>query len=168
MCFNQGDRLCPPDYYWQTRIFRPSEGPTMYIALLITAYSYHPLWAIAKQNDLWGFFTEICPPSKCEQKRALIRAYLMSRTLLSTISNIKRGLIGQVYQGCQRHQPKTSRDFLGTNYRQLETFIMTPSIFMVMKKEMNFPVAFKLKAFIYHYLLFWKPLFLLPMESSRG
>ena len=80
-------------------------------------------------------------------KKALIRAYLMSRTLLSTISNIKRGLIGQVYQGCQRHQPKTSRDFLGTNYRQLETFIMTPSIFMVMKKEMNLLVAFKLRAF---------------------
>ena len=77
----------------------------------------------------------------------------MSRTLLTKISNIKRGLIGQVYQGCQRHQPKTSRDFLGTNYRQLETFIMTPSIFMVMKKEMNFPVAFKLKAFIYHNFL---------------
>ena len=91
----------------------------------------------------------------------------MSRTLLSTISNIKRGLIGQVYQGCQRHQPKTSRDFLGTNYRQLETFIMTPSIFMVMKKEMNFPVAFKLKAFISHNFLFWKPLFVLPMESSK-
>ena len=76
---------------------------------------------------------------------------LISRTFLSTISNIERGLIRQVYQGCHRHQPKTSRDFLGTNYRQLETFIMTPSIFMVMKKEMNFPVAFKLKAFIYHY-----------------
>ena len=124
----------------------------MYIALLITAYSYHPLWAIAKQNDLWGFFTEICPPSKCEQ----------------IISNIKRDLIGQVYQGCQRHQPKTSRDFLGTNYRQLETFIMTPSIFMVMKKEMNFPVTFKLKAFIYQYFLFWKPFSILSMESSEG
>jgi hypothetical protein len=22
-----GDRLCPPDYYWHTRIFRPSDGP---------------------------------------------------------------------------------------------------------------------------------------------
>ena len=38
---------------------------------------------------------------------------------------------------------------------------------MVMKKEMNFPVAFKLKAFIYHNFLFWKPLFVLPMESSK-
>ena len=84
----------------------------------------------------------------------------MSRTLLSTFSKNKRDLVVHVYQGCQRHQPKTSRDFLGTNYRQLETFIMTPSIFMVMKKEMNLPVAFKLEAFIYHNFLFWKPLFL--------
>ena len=22
-----GDRLCPPNYYWYTRIFRPSDGP---------------------------------------------------------------------------------------------------------------------------------------------
>ena len=22
-----GDRLCPPNYYWHTRIFRPSDGP---------------------------------------------------------------------------------------------------------------------------------------------
>ena len=25
--FNQGDRLCPPNYYWHTRIFRRSDGP---------------------------------------------------------------------------------------------------------------------------------------------
>ena len=25
----RGDRLCPPNYYWHTRIFRPSEGPVM-------------------------------------------------------------------------------------------------------------------------------------------
>ena len=24
---NKGDRLCPPNYYWHTRIFRPSDGP---------------------------------------------------------------------------------------------------------------------------------------------
>ena len=24
-----GDKLCPPNYYWHTRIFRPSEGPGM-------------------------------------------------------------------------------------------------------------------------------------------
>ena len=23
----RGDRLCPPNYYWHTRIFRPSNGP---------------------------------------------------------------------------------------------------------------------------------------------
>ena len=23
----RGDRLCPPYYYWHTRIFRPSDGP---------------------------------------------------------------------------------------------------------------------------------------------
>ena len=23
----RGDRLCPPNYYWHTRIFRPSDGP---------------------------------------------------------------------------------------------------------------------------------------------
>ena len=23
----RGDKLCPPNYYWHTRIFRPSDGP---------------------------------------------------------------------------------------------------------------------------------------------
>ena len=23
----RGDRLCPPNYYWHTRILRPSDGP---------------------------------------------------------------------------------------------------------------------------------------------
>ena len=23
----RGDRLCPPNYYWHTQIFRPSDGP---------------------------------------------------------------------------------------------------------------------------------------------
>ena len=23
----RGDRLCPPNYYWHTLIFRPSDGP---------------------------------------------------------------------------------------------------------------------------------------------
>ena len=23
----KGDRLCPPNYYWHTQIFRPSDGP---------------------------------------------------------------------------------------------------------------------------------------------
>ena len=23
----RGDRLCPPNYYWHTRLFRPSDGP---------------------------------------------------------------------------------------------------------------------------------------------
>ena len=27
----RGDRLCPPNYYWHTRIFRPSDGPALYI-----------------------------------------------------------------------------------------------------------------------------------------
>jgi hypothetical protein len=25
----RGDRLCPPNYYWHTRIFRPSDGPAL-------------------------------------------------------------------------------------------------------------------------------------------
>ena len=25
----RGDRLCPPNYYWHTRIFRPSDGPVV-------------------------------------------------------------------------------------------------------------------------------------------
>ena len=25
----KGDRLCPPNYYWHTRIFRPSDGPEL-------------------------------------------------------------------------------------------------------------------------------------------
>ena len=27
----RGDRLCPPNYYWHTRIFRPSDGPVVNI-----------------------------------------------------------------------------------------------------------------------------------------
>ena len=27
----RGDRLCPPSYYWHTRIFRPSDGPAFMI-----------------------------------------------------------------------------------------------------------------------------------------
>ena len=27
----RGDRLCPPNYYWHPRIFRPSDGPDRYI-----------------------------------------------------------------------------------------------------------------------------------------
>ena len=27
----RGDRLCPPNYYWHTRIFRPSDGPGAYL-----------------------------------------------------------------------------------------------------------------------------------------
>ena len=26
----RGDRLCPPNYYWHTRICRPSDGPESY------------------------------------------------------------------------------------------------------------------------------------------
>ena len=26
----RGDRLCPPNYYWHPRIFRPSDGPGLY------------------------------------------------------------------------------------------------------------------------------------------
>ena len=26
----RGDRLCPPNYYWHTQIFRPSDGPEGY------------------------------------------------------------------------------------------------------------------------------------------
>ena len=26
----RGDRLCQPNYYWHTRIFRPSDGPAKY------------------------------------------------------------------------------------------------------------------------------------------
>ena len=25
-----GNRLCPPNYYWHTQIFRPSDGPAIY------------------------------------------------------------------------------------------------------------------------------------------
>ena len=27
----RGDRLCPPNYYWHTQIFRPSDGPAVLI-----------------------------------------------------------------------------------------------------------------------------------------
>ena len=26
----KGDRLCPPNYYWHTQMFRPSDGPAKY------------------------------------------------------------------------------------------------------------------------------------------
>ena len=34
----RGDRLCPPNYYWHPRIFRPSDGPGMYV-LTYSEYS---------------------------------------------------------------------------------------------------------------------------------
>ena len=27
----RGDRLCPPNYYWHPRIFRPSDGPELFV-----------------------------------------------------------------------------------------------------------------------------------------
>ena len=30
----RGDKLCPPNYYWHTRIFRPSDVPDVYIRIL--------------------------------------------------------------------------------------------------------------------------------------
>ena len=29
----KGDRSCPPNYYWHTRIFRPSDGPDVSMQL---------------------------------------------------------------------------------------------------------------------------------------
>ena len=34
----RGDRLCPPNYYWHTRIFRPSDGPAG------AKYALHVQW----------------------------------------------------------------------------------------------------------------------------
>ena len=31
----KGDRLCPPNYYWHTRTFRPSDGPEMTSFILL-------------------------------------------------------------------------------------------------------------------------------------
>ena len=28
----RGDRLCPPNYYWHTRIFRPSDVPALFLS----------------------------------------------------------------------------------------------------------------------------------------
>ena len=35
-----GDRLCPPNYYWHTQIFRPSDGPAVTGQELRFAVSY--------------------------------------------------------------------------------------------------------------------------------
>ena len=38
----RGDRLSPPNYYWHTRIFRPSDGPE-YTAQEHTNKQWHPM-----------------------------------------------------------------------------------------------------------------------------
>ena len=36
----RGDRLCPPNYFWHTRIFRASDGPGMEVPLDLTYSSF--------------------------------------------------------------------------------------------------------------------------------
>ena len=43
----RGDRLCPPNYYWHTRIFRPSDGPAL------TLERKQPPW-IENSNKVFG------------------------------------------------------------------------------------------------------------------
>ena len=39
----RGDRLCPPNYYWHTRIFRPSDGPAISLSQPRWADYAHPI-----------------------------------------------------------------------------------------------------------------------------
>ena len=41
----RGDRLCPPNYYRHTRIFRPSDGPESINALFYLIMS-HCFWTV--------------------------------------------------------------------------------------------------------------------------
>ena len=48
----RGDRLCPPNYYWHPRIFRPSDGPVIrYLFYKYKGVSLH-----------WIDFTQISTP----------------------------------------------------------------------------------------------------------
>ena len=43
----RGNRLCPPNYYWHTLIFRPSDGP----ALVTTEKSYAYIDKVPTRNE---------------------------------------------------------------------------------------------------------------------
>ena len=47
----RGDRLCPPNYYWHTRNFRPSDGPDTHRLLLYLWSASLWLW---KKYEIWG------------------------------------------------------------------------------------------------------------------
>ena len=67
----RGDKLCPTNYYWHTRIFRPSNGPAPYLLnfsflesrtnslIQILHNSKKNLHHIAKQSNHWGFYGKI-------------------------------------------------------------------------------------------------------------
>ena len=48
-----GDRLCPPNYYWHPRIFRPSDGPVMYILISICISTMY-FFLFTSGNLFWG------------------------------------------------------------------------------------------------------------------
>ena len=41
-----GDKLCLPNYYWHTRIFRPSDGPASKLAAPISSKQFFDLFQI--------------------------------------------------------------------------------------------------------------------------
>ena len=52
----RGDRLCPPNYYWHTRIFRPSDGPAMYSGTKIKDYIIFAVKKFAQCDMIYDTF----------------------------------------------------------------------------------------------------------------
>ena len=48
----RGDRLCPPNYYWHTQIFRPSDGPAYDFSQILWAKTIGWGFKPKTQNDL--------------------------------------------------------------------------------------------------------------------
>ena len=62
-------RLCPPNYYWHPRIFRPSDGPG----------KYAPKNSIIKRQPVkryQKFMTSFCPTSPDQPKSARISSFV--------------------------------------------------------------------------------------------
>ena len=51
----KGNRLCPPNYYWHTQIFRPSDGPAMYVFLGTARVAVKNTSVKDKNKDLLEF-----------------------------------------------------------------------------------------------------------------
>ena len=74
----RGDRLCPPNYYWHTQIFRPSDGPEPLYKGYGLGQSFRPYFHVhilhktAYFNGL-SFSQEILETSKNKLVKTLMR-----------------------------------------------------------------------------------------------